>query len=87
MAKYRVLSLHANVVCGDCAIHLLLDENDTIHSGVLIDGGATKSGQTPTVIRLIDWINKNPNFKYPTGQNTFQLDTIVVSHWVCNIES
>ena len=71
---YTVQSYYINVADGDCAIHLLLDQNNAIHKSILIDGG--RVGHSNQVQATIDHIQQTLN----NNQN-LQFNAIVVTHW------
>lgn len=91
MANWHVESFHINVGVGDCAIHLLISDKDTVRAAVLVDGGTAHNNRQLNTLKLDDdsafrrmvtRINRDYEFEQIGGdpeQLTF--DSIVVSHW------
>ncbi|KAF7563164.1 hypothetical protein G7046_g951 [Stylonectria norvegica] len=93
-SKYEVRSLYANVGCGDAAIHCLFEDEYTIVSAVLIDGGSNMSKTIDTgdgyqknpIIRMLAWINAQGYKFLEDADRTITYDclkfsTIIITHW------
>jgi hypothetical protein len=92
-ANWRIHVWQITVPVGDCAIHLLVEEQniqkDIVHRAVLIDGGKYEDSAVSTIIKIIYIINftyqfaLDKNFEDPDNakKRNLRFDSIVITHW------
>lgn len=78
-STWLVDSHHAQVKVGDCAIHVLLDD-DEVTKVVLVDGG-TKATTEKNAKNAITAMIEKMLALYRMQEEDFAFNTIIVSHW------
>lgn len=90
---FVVHSFHININVGDCAIHLLVDDNISstqpkpiVYKAVLIDGGLPHrpvlSKITDTITELENRYIPDPAGHFGLNERWLRFDAIIVTHFV-----